>query len=74
MAISTCLKCNGHSFELAMFTPMSESHKLTIVQCSGCGTPIGVMDPTSGPLLDALKSQLASIDDRLTRIAKALTD
>jgi len=74
MTISTCLKCAGHSFELAMFTPMGESHKLTIVQCSGCGTPIGVLDPASGPLLDALKNQIAAIDDRLTRIAKALTD
>jgi hypothetical protein len=74
MAVSTCVKCAGHSFELAMFTPMGESHKLTVVQCSGCGTPIGVLDPASGPLLDALKNQIAAIDDRLTRIAKALTD
>jgi hypothetical protein len=74
MAVSTCLKCAGHSFELAMFTPMGESHKLRIVQCSGCGTPIGVLDPASGPLLDALKNQIAAIDDRLTRIAKALAD
>jgi hypothetical protein len=57
-----------------MLTPMGESHKLTIVQCSGCGTPIGVLDPASGFLLDALKNQIAAIDDRLTRIAKALTD
>ena len=74
MAVSTCVKCAGHSFELAMFTPMGESHKLTVVQCSGCGTPIGVLDPASGPLLDALKKQIAAIDDRLARIAKALTD
>ena len=74
MAVSTCGKCAGHSFELAMFTPLGESHKLTIVQCSGCGTPIGVLDPTSGPLLDALKKQIAAIDDRLTQIAKALAD
>ena len=74
MAVSTCVKCAGHSFELAMFTPMGESHKLTVVQCSGCGTPIGVLDPASGPLLEALKSQIAAIDDRLTRIAKALTE
>jgi hypothetical protein len=40
MAVSTCLKCAGHSFELVMFTPMGESHKLKIVQCSNCGTPI----------------------------------
>lgn len=74
MAVSTCLKCSGHSFELALFTPMAESHKLTIVQCSQCGTPIGVLDPASGPLLDTLKNQIAAIDARLTQIAKALTD
>ncbi len=74
MAVSTCVKCAGHSFELAIFTPLGESHKLTMVQCSGCGTPIGVLDPASGPLLDALKSEIAAIDDRLTRIAKALID
>lgn len=74
MAVSTCLKCAGHSFELALFTPMGESHKLTIVQCSGCGTPIGVLDPASGPLLDALKNQIVAIDNRLPQIAKALTE
>ena len=74
MAVSTCPKCAGHSFELALFTPMAESHKLTIVQCSHCGTPIGVLDPASGPLLDALKNQVAAIDEKLSRIAKALQD
>ena len=46
---------------------MGESHKLTIVQCTGCGTPIGVMDPASGPLLDLLRNQIMAIDDRLTQ-------
>jgi len=71
MAVSTCIKCNGHSFELALFTPLGDSRKLTIVQC---GTPVGVMDPTMGPQIEALKSQIAAIDERLNRIAKALTD
>jgi hypothetical protein len=74
MAVSTCLKCAGHSFELALFTPLGGSHKLTVVQCAGCGTPIGVLDPASGPLINALKNQITAIDDRLTRIAKALAD
>jgi len=25
MAVSTCINCSGHSFELALFTPSSES-------------------------------------------------
>jgi hypothetical protein len=74
MAVSTCIKCSGHSFELARFTPVGESQKLAIVQCADCGTPAGVLDPASGPLMEALKNQIAAIDDRLTRIAKALTD
>ena len=74
MAVSTCIKCGGHSFELAIFTPLGESRKLMIVQCSACGTPAGVMDPTLGPRIEALKNQVAAIDDRLNRIAKALQD
>jgi hypothetical protein len=74
MTVSTCLKCAGHSFELAPFTPLGVSHKLTIVQCSSCGAPIGVQDPATGPQIDALRSQIAAIDERLSRIAKALQD
>ena len=74
MSVSTCIKCSGHSFELALFTPIGESKKLTIVQCSGCGTPIGVMDPATGPQIEALKNQIAAIDERLNRIAKALQE
>jgi hypothetical protein len=74
MAISTCPKCAGHSFELAPLTPLGASHKLTIVQCSGCGTPIGIMDPATNLQIDALKNQIAAIDERLNRIAKALQD
>ena len=74
MAISTCLRCAGHSFELALFTPLGTSQKLTLVQCSGCGTPVGVLDPTTGSQIDALKNQVAAVDERLNRIAKALQD
>jgi hypothetical protein len=72
MAVSTCVKCNGHSFELALFTPLADSKKLSIVQCAQCGTPVGAIDPTLGPQIEALKHQVAAIDERLNRIAKAL--
>lgn len=74
MAVSTCIKCEGHSFELALFTPLGESHKLTMVQCANCGTPIGVMDAASRTAIEALQGKVAAIDDGLTRIAKALSD
>jgi hypothetical protein len=74
MAVSTCIKFSGHSFELALSTPLGDSRKLTIVQCSMCGTPAGVMDPAIGAQIEALKNQIAAIDERLNRIAKALQD
>jgi hypothetical protein len=74
MAVSTCVKCGGHSFELALFTPIGESRKLTLVQCSQCGAPVGVMDPAMGLQIEVLKNQIAAIDDRLNRIAKVLQE
>jgi hypothetical protein len=74
MAVSTCIKCDGHSFELALVTPLGESHKLTMVQCASCGTPVGVLDPTLRPLIEDLKVRIAAIDQGLTRIANTLND
>jgi transcription elongation factor Elf1 len=74
MAITTCPKCAGHSFELSSFTPLGAGDKLVSVQCSDCGTPIGVLDPATGRQIDILKNQIAAIDERLSRIAKALQD
>jgi hypothetical protein len=74
MAVSTCIKCSGHSFELALFTPLGDSKKLTIAQCSQCGTPVGVLDPAMGSQIEAITHQIADIDERLNRIAKALTE
>jgi len=74
MAVSTCIRCGGHSFELALFTPLGESHKLTMVQCANCGAPVGVVDSTSRAAIEALQGKVAAIDDGLTRIAKALKE
>jgi hypothetical protein len=74
MAVATCIKCSSHSFELSLLTPLAESKKLTIVQCSQCGTPVGALDPALAPQIEALKHQVAAIDERLNRIAKALQE
>ena len=70
MAISTCGKCGRHGFELALFTPIGETRKLTLVQCAACGTAVGALDPATGPQIEAVKNQVAAIDQKLTRIAK----
>jgi hypothetical protein len=44
---------DGRQLELALFTPLGDSRKLTIVQCSMCGMPVGVMDPAIGPQIGA---------------------
>ena len=72
MAAPTCIKCGGHTFELAFFTPVGESYKLKTVQCSSCGVPVGVLDPSAEVRIEALQNQIKAIDDRLTQIAKAL--
>jgi hypothetical protein len=74
MAVSTCMKCAGHSFELALVTPIGESRKLTIVQCAACGAPVGAFDKGAGSQIEALKTHVAAIDERLNRIAKALQE
>ena len=74
MAISTCSKCGAHGFELALFTPIGDNRKLTMVQCSACGTAVGSLDPSVGPQIEALMTRMASIDQRLTRIAEALQE
>jgi hypothetical protein len=74
MAISTCAKCSGHNFELALFTPIGDSRKLTLVQCAACGMAVGVLDPATGSQMEALKGHVAAIDQRLTRIAEALQE
>jgi hypothetical protein len=45
-----------------------------MVQCSHCGTPVGALDPALGSRIEAITQQIAAIDERLNRIAKALQD
>ena len=74
MAVSTCAKCNGHHFELALLTPTGEARKLTLVQCSACGMAVGALDPSIGPQIEALKALVVAIDQKLARIAGALQE
>jgi hypothetical protein len=69
MAVSTCLKCGGHAFEVALFTPVGLNRKFEFIQCGNCGVPVAAVGQN-----EALQAQVASIDDRLTRIAKALSE
>jgi len=74
MAVSTCIKCESHSFELALFTPVGTNKKLTLAQCAQCGAPVGVLDLATGPQIETLQRQIAAIDNKLNRIATVLQE
>ena len=44
MAQSPCPKCGNHGFELVENAPKGSDYKLMFVQCSSCGTVVGVTD------------------------------
>jgi hypothetical protein len=41
-----------------------------MVQCSTCGTPVCALDSTTGPQIEALKSHIAAIDEKLSESHK----
>jgi len=45
-----------------------------LVQCSNCGALVGALDPGGGPQIEALRREVAAIDEKLNRIARALQD
>ncbi len=45
MAMSTCIKCGNHIFEVVENEPISSRFKLLLVQCSQCGgVVVGALD------------------------------
>ena len=72
MAITTCANCEGHTFERGLVTPLGEQRTISVLQCAGCGTAIGILD---GQLtLERLQTQIAEINAGLIRIAAALSE
>jgi hypothetical protein len=45
MAVSTCAKCAGHTFERGLVTPVGERYEVSVLQCADCGTIVGMLDP-----------------------------
>ena len=68
MPAPKCPKCDNHGFEVVQFTPVGQTYRLTMIQCTNCGTAVGTLDPD----LQVLRSQVAAMHDGITRIAKAL--
>lgn len=70
---SKCAKCEGHSFRVQEVSPAGGAFKLSFIQCSSCGVPVGVMDYyNTGSLLKKQEKAIANLDGRLTRIEHAI--
>ena len=72
MAISACAKCEGHSFERGLVTPLGELRAVSVLQCAGCGAVVGTLE--SPEAIESLQKQIAEIDAGLIRIVKALQE
>jgi len=69
MAFSTCGKCEGRYFELVEVRLTGSMYAYNFIQCSRCGTPVGVVEYLdSGVLLQEQKAQLNQIEKRLQNI------
>jgi hypothetical protein len=81
MALSTCAKCGGHTFEVQLIEPVRARYKQNLIQCSACGVPVGVLDfLNTGAQLDELQAQIktamAGIEElkhRVIRIEHAVS-
>jgi predicted nucleic-acid-binding Zn-ribbon protein len=59
MALSTCIKCGHHMFELSEAEPNGSNVKLFFVQCASCGGVVGVTDYCNTALtLEKLSNKL----------------
>ena len=66
MAMSTCPKCGGHMWEIKQVEPARSRFKLYFVQCSMCGTPVGVHE------YDNVGAMLGRQNDAIKKIAEAV--
>jgi hypothetical protein len=70
MAMSTCIKCGEHGFELANSEQTGGLSKFTLVQCKYCGVPVGAVDTAIRGEIEVLRRQITSINERLTAITQ----
>lgn len=67
--MTCCPKCENQSFEMVEAEPKNWRFKVMFVQCSSCGTVVGVMDFFNlSTLIHELKDKTETIDDKLEEI------
>ncbi len=71
MATSACPKCGGTFFEVKLNSPRDSNYQLLFVQCSSCGSVVGVMDAYNiGAQTDMIKERLDDLERQIRQIKK----
>jgi len=73
MAMSSCPKCQGHTFDLVTAEPRGSNYKQNFIQCSQCGTVVGVTDfYDSGVQLRVQDQKIETIQSSLKKLERAV--
>lgn len=71
----TCGKCGNHSFKIQSNEPAGSQFVVYFVQCSSCGTPIGVLEySNTGALIEKLERKINSLNSDVEQIGYQLTN
>lgn len=66
MTQASCPKCGNHYFELVENEPMDSNFKYFFIQCSECGTVVGVTEFfNAGYLLKEQEKSIKNISEKL---------
>lgn len=66
---SKCAKCNSFSFEIVEQSPRNSKYKFFFVQCSVCGSPIGVLEYfNSGAKIEIVENKIQSLERKIDNL------
>ena len=69
MAMSSCVKCGSHTFEIKAAEPKNATYKQIFIQCSSCGGVAGVVGYyDAGAILKEQQQEIADLKKTIRRI------
>ena len=69
MALSTCPKCSGRSWEMQLVEPAGAHAEQYFIQCSHCGTPAGLVGfQYAAALIKSQAESIAELEKRLKTV------
>ena len=75
MATTMCGKCGKRSFEIVEISPAQGRYKHNVIQCSACGTPIGITNfQNLGTLIDQQDTKISFLIAQTEKIESLLSE